>query len=194
MKQLKEILESIFEKYFIHKIQVDWKDELKKIPEEILKEWMDEELLGQVRRGSTEVFETVKDEMERKYDFGIYMEVSDFVDDYKTKLEEVENEQAEEEEDEWDVDGEDAMIGEKMICPEATPECSEGDKPCTHAEIHDYDKDCNDGCDFIPQHIQCNQVSEHHTEEEISEFQKGDHSEKQVPTRVPDEIVETGGV
>ena len=41
---MEKILKKIVMKYFVHKIQEDWKDELKKIPEDRLKKWMDDEL------------------------------------------------------------------------------------------------------------------------------------------------------
>lgn len=170
-QNMKDILEKIFEKYFIHMIQKDWKDELKPIPEETLKPWMDDSLIGFIKNSCSEVFTEVEEELKRKYEHEIWIEINDFINEYNEKKEEAE--QAEEpDEDEWDTGG-DELEDDMMICTESTTECVDGEFICDHAEAHDHGPGCDTGCGHVPVHAACEKIEQE---------------------KVPDEITETGGV
>ncbi len=185
---MKEILVKLFEKYFIHKIQEDWKEELKKIPEDRLRKWMDETLIEEVKTACTEIYDDIETNMETKYSYELWMSINDYVNEEADEL--AKEEEQEEPPDEWDVEDDDnPMEGVMMVCPEKGVGC---DDTCDHSVPHTYDEiGCESGCGFTTDHIKC-EVHDHSdenvrdTEDQISETQKG------LPT--PNEIIESGAV
>ena len=184
-------------KYFVHKIQEDWKDELKKIPEDRLKKWMDDELfikMGEIAQNAVEQFIV---DIDSSWDNEAWMDINDFVNDYAEELEKLEAEEEVEPEDEylWAADdeneeGEEGFYYHKswfeeydeneedeevilMHCPDVLSGCN-----CDHAEVHPFGIGCNTGCN-VSYHTVCVRHNEEQTEYNDD---------------VPDEIAETGGL
>jgi hypothetical protein len=82
-----KILEKLFTKYFIFKIQEDWKNELRKIPEELLKKWMDDELFVKIKSECENLAADVVSDVDRKWDNEIWMDINDFVNESITDQE-----------------------------------------------------------------------------------------------------------
>lgn len=187
-----KILEKLFTKYFIYKVQVDWKDELKKIPEELLKKWMDDELFVKIKSECENMAADVISDIDRKWDNEIWMDINDFVNEYNTDLEIAEEAKAEKGEDYWDSEDEEDLspfMDDKndvdvstevklMYCPEADVTCD-----CDHQDPHLCTAGCFTGC-LYEDHDKCGPYIEQ------------DQEEKSLVTDddVPDEIVETGGL
>ena len=205
-----KILEKLFTKYFIFKVQTEWKEELKKIPEELLKKWMDDELFVKIQAECENLAADVISDIDRKWDNELWMDINDFVNEYQTDLELAEEAEAEKEEDYWDTDDEDPaddfgeddpdqynfpvvkdLSGEVklMYCTDADVTCD-----CDHAEPHPYSAGCTCGCVYT-QHYSCEPYIEKETE---TEDQENTEFKPPVPGYgngpVPDEIVETGGL
>jgi len=206
-----KILEKLFTKYFIFKVQTEWKEELKKIPEELLKKWMDDELFVKIQAECENLASDVISDIDRKWDNELWMDINDFVNEYQTDLELAEEAEAEKEEDYWDTDDEDPaddfgeddpdqynfpvvkdLSGEVklMYCTDADVTCD-----CDHAEPHPYSAGCTCGCVYT-QHYRCEPYIEKEAEDQ--EDQEDTRFKPPVPgyrnEPVPDEIVETGGL
>lgn len=171
---MNKILEKLFTKYFVFKIQEDWKEELKKIPEQTLKKWMDEELFVKINNVSESLAADVVSDCSSKWDNEIWMDINDWVNDYNSGEDEDElgYDVPGIPEDYWDSEDEkNPLEGLMMICPEKQEPCGEN---CDHAEPHQYESGCETGCGFSSTHIKC-AIQEDVTDE-----------------KVPDEITETG--
>jgi hypothetical protein len=177
-----KILEKLFTKYFIFKIQEDWKEELKKIPEELLKKWMDDELFVKIEAECQSLAADTISDVDRKWDNQIWMDINDFVNEYQTDQELAEEEkEKEKEEDYWDSDDDEPGVYtydddkevKLMYCTDADVKCD-----CDHADPHPYSAGCICGCVYTS-HCRCEPYTEQTTE---------------LNDDVPDEIVETGGI
>lgn len=189
-----KILEKLFTKYFIFKIQEDWKSELRKIPEELLKKWMDDELFVKIKSECENLAADVVSDVDRKWDNEIWMDINDFVNEYDTDQEIAEEQIAEEEEqaaeEYWDTDDDDPRVYtyddaddntevKLMYCPDASKETCD----CDHADPHPYTTGCNHGCVYS-HHLQCEPYLATNTE-----------LNDDIPDGpIPDEIAETGGL
>jgi len=179
-----KILEKLFTKYFIFKIQEDWKNELRKIPEELLKKWMDDELFVKIKSECENLAADVVSDVDRKWDNEIWMDINDFVNEYDTDQEIAseaeEQKQEQEQEDYWGTDDDDDTELKLMYCPDADINCD-----CDHADPHPYTIGCNHGCVYT-EHFSCEPYIEKEKETELND---------DIPDGpIPDEIAETGGL
>ena len=171
-----KILKKLFTKYYIFKVQTEWKDELKKIPEKDLKLWMDNDLFIKIKELSESLADDVIRDADLKWDNDLWMDINDFVNEQADTLEE----KNADDDEYWNTEDDDKPTDEPeevqlMICPEADVTCD-----CDHSEIHPHTIGCETGCQYS-QHFSCDKYDE---EDEIPP----------APEPVPDEIVETGGV
>jgi len=168
---MEKILKKILMKYFVFKLQEDWKDELKKIPEDRLKKWMDEDLFIKMNQNAENLVDQFITDTGSTWDNEIWMDINDFVNDYNEELENIQ----EKEEEYWDTDDDDYESKEIVLmhCQEMDTECN-----CDHADIHPFGIGCNTGCQYT-EHTACVRYNEERTE---------------LNDDVPDEIVETGGI
>jgi hypothetical protein len=157
-----KILLKLFKKYFIFKIQDDWKDELKEISEEELKKWMDEELLLHMDNASMEVLEELKEKLKDKWEYILWYEISNFVEDWKHKKIETK-----EKKDEWNTEININDEKTMLICPDADENCSE----CDHQKPHLYNSECDTECDISDIRKKCEvwELEEKSLEDEIKE-------------------------
>jgi hypothetical protein len=157
-----KILLKLFKKYFIFKIQDDWKDELKEISEEELKKWMDEELLLHMDNASMEVLEELKEKLKDKWEYILWYEISNFVEDWKHKKIETK-----EKKDEWNTETNINDGKTMLICPDADENCSE----CDHQKPHLYNSGCDTECDISDIRKKCEvwELEEKSLEDEIKE-------------------------
>lgn len=170
---MEQILKKLFKKYFIFKITEDWKDELKKIPEELLKTWMDDELFKKIDHECECLASEVAVDADRKWDDDLWMEINDFVNNYEL---EQENANDTDDDDYWDTDGELGQEAQEEINDLQWMECLDKDENCAcdHADVHIYGDGCDTGCAYAD-HTHCVQY-------------------KEKEENVPDEIQETGGL
>jgi len=181
------ILNKLFKKYFVFKISEDWKDELKKIPEELLKDWMDNDLFKKIDEYSLELVSSVIGDAEDKWNNEIWMDINEFVNEYELQQEiaqeklDAENDPEESwftddddtDDDDTDDDDDDTDKDQKMYCPDVDPNCN-----CEHSDIHEQSSGCFCGCAYAT-HTACLPYK---------------HKPMEGYSKVPDEITETGGL
>jgi len=104
---MEKILKKMMMKYFVFKLQEDWREELKKIPEEHLKQWMDEDLFVKMEEQAESLASGFIDEATTTWDNELWMDINDFVSDYNEELEKIQEDQDVPEEY-WDTEDGDA--------------------------------------------------------------------------------------
>jgi len=175
---MEKILKKMIMKYFVFKLQEDWREELKKIPEELLKKWMDDDLFVKMKEQAESLASGFIDEATTTWDNELWMDINDFVSDYNEELEKIQEDQDVPEEywDTEDGDAEDEDEGKEVVlmhCLDANPACN-----CDHMDIHPHSIGCDTGCVY-QQHSSCVVYAEDTGEEW---------------TDIPDEITQTGGL
>lgn len=170
---MEQILKKLFKKYYIYKIQTDWKEALKLIPEKDLKNWMDNELFKEIDECVDFLSAEVLADVEKKYDDHIWMEINDFSTKWEEAREAEEDKRSDDfwsadDEDEWPQDPSESST---MCCPVADEHCD-----CGHELPHVYSTGCVVGCPYSEE-IKCVCVDK----------------PKEVP-EVPESIQETGGL
>ena len=174
-----KILLKLFKKYFIFKIQEDWKNELKEVDEEELKKWMDEELLLKMDTASEGVLEKLKEELMEKWEYELYYDISNFIEDWKEH-----KKQAEEKADQWNTD-DNLDDGKTMLICHDRDESALVCKECVHVEPHLYEESCD---------TLCGDSNNRKCEPYEAEIEEQDNYTEQNEAAVPDEIAETGGL
>lgn len=158
---MEKILKKLIMKYFVFKLQEDWREDLKKIPEERLKKWMDEELFVKMTEQVEALSQGFIDEACTTWDNEVWMDINDFVTEYNEELEKIIEDQDVPEEY-WDTEDGDAEDESKevvlMHCIDANPECN-----CDHQDIHPHNIGCDTGCVYQA-HNSCIVYAEEQTE------------------------------
>jgi hypothetical protein len=159
---MNKILLKLFKKYFIFKIQSEWKEELKEIDEVKLKKWMDDELLLKIDISSKEILEKLREEIKDKWEYILWYDINNFIEDCKE-----EKEKEKEKEDEWNTETNIDDGKTMLICPDADENCSE----CDHQKPHLYNSECDTECDISDIRKKCEvwELEEESLEQEVKE-------------------------